>query len=497
MKNLFNISVKARITIGFLVVVLSTAGMVLLAYFGIQNVRNAQNQVTEISSIRDQISDFNETELKIRSLFLEIFVETDKEQAKEKLSKIDRLGSEANELKKGISTALSGLKEEYKLFQKIQSNVNTYRSNRFLQIGLIEKGEFEKAHKMSVGVQKKVFKGITSDLDHLKMMLDERIAVELQTSNATLKNKTQQLIGIGALILVMAIIIILGINRLFTNISKNLRNSVNVLGTSSAEIKSTISEITVGTNETATSISETTTTVEEIRQTSMMAKDKAGKLMENSQQASQQAEQGLESSQQMMDAMDKIQDQMTFISETIMKLSEQNHSIGEITSTVADIADQSNLLAVNAAIEAAKAGEHGRGFTVVAQEIRSLAEQSKKSTAQVKEILNEIQRSTKQAVEAIQQGSEIVNEGGKLVQDDRKVVETLTETIEQAYQAAIQISSSSQQQLAGMDQIVPAMENIKQASEQNVTGMRQTQDAANKLNELGQSLQEILDRYKF
>jgi len=198
----------------------------------------------------------------------------------------------------------------------------------------------------------------------------------------------------------------------------------------------------------------------------------------------------------MIDAIKKIDNQMKVIRNTITILSEQNRSIGEITSTVSDIADQSNLLAVNAAIEAAKAGEHGRGFTVVAQEIRSLAEQSKKSTAQVKEILNEIQKSVNLAVEVISQGAKTVEEGSVFVMEDRQVVEALTENVEEAVQASIQISSSSQQQMAGMDQIVPAMENIKQASEQNVAGIRQAQSATRDLNELSQNLQKIIERYR-
>jgi hypothetical protein len=180
--------------------------------------------------------------------------------------------------------------------------------------------------------------------------------------------------------------------------------------------------------------------------------------------------------------MKKIDNQMNIISETIMKLSEQNRTIGEITSSVADIADQSNLLAVNAAIEAAKAGEHGRGFAVVAQEIRSLAEQSKKATAQVKEIINEIQKSVSLAVDVTGKGSRTVEDGIRLVKQSGEVIEILAENVDEAAQSFIQISSSSQQQMAGMEQIVPAMENIKQASEQNVSGIKQTQIAAHNLN---------------
>ena len=279
-------------------------------------------------------------------------------------------------------------------------------------------------------------------------------------------------------------------------ITLEIRNGVTVLGTSAAEILSTVTEISTGAAETATSVSETTTTVEEVRQTALVSNQKAQSLMSSSQKAADSVEKGRESINDVIIAMKKIDNQMVVISETILKLADQNRTIGEITSSVSDIADQSNLLAVNAAIEAAKAGEHGRGFTVVAQEIRSLADQSKKATAQVKEIINEINRSVNQAVGVTEQGTRTVEEGRKLVAQSGDVIELLAENVEETAQSSIQISSSNQQQMAGMDQIVPAMENIKLASAQNVTGIKQAQAAAHDLNTLGHNLKEIIEKFK-
>ncbi|MDD2798451.1 MAG: methyl-accepting chemotaxis protein [Bacteroidales bacterium] len=279
-------------------------------------------------------------------------------------------------------------------------------------------------------------------------------------------------------------------------ITTDIRNGINILGTSSAEILSTVTEISTGASETAAAVSETTTTVEEVRQTAMVSNQKANTLMLSSQKAADSVEKGRESVNEVIESMKKIDHQMDLISETVLKLSEQNRTIGEITSSVADIADQSNLLAVNAAIEAAKAGEHGRGFTIVAQEIRSLADQSKKATTQVKDILNEINKSVNQAVGVTEQGARTVEEGRKLVEMSSEVIEILAENVEEAAQSAIQISSSNQQQMAGMEQIVPAMENIKLASEQNVIGIKQAQSAAHDINSLGQNLKQIIEKFK-
>lgn len=190
--------------------------------------------------------------------------------------------------------------------------------------------------------------------------------------------------------------------------------------------------------------------------------------------------------------MENIDKQMKLISATVAKLSEQNRVIADITSTVSDIADQSNLLAVNAAIEAAKAGEQGRGFAILAQEIRNLADQSKRATIQVKEIINEVNKSANLAVGVTEQGAHTVDAGMALVHQSGDVIDILAENVEEAAEAAIQISSSTRQQMAGMDQIVPAMENIKKASEQNSDGIKLTQEAVQNIHHLGKNLQSVI-----
>ncbi|MBT6763561.1 MAG: hypothetical protein HOA90_03385 [Prolixibacteraceae bacterium] len=170
--------------------------------------------------------------------------------------------------------------------------------------------------------------------------------------------------------------------------------------------------------------------------------------------------------------------------------------IGEISNTVSDIAEQSNLLAVNASIEAAKAGDQGKGFGVVAQEIKNLAERSKESTRQIQNIVGDIQKSINSTVMATELGEKAVNEGLELTAIADEVIKTLAFSVNEAAQASIQIASSSQQQLIGMDQINAAMENIKEASIQTATSTKQSEGAVTDLHKLGEKLQEILKRYK-
>ena len=161
-----------------------------------------------------------------------------------------------------------------------------------------------------------------------------------------------------------------------------------------------------------------------------------------------------------------------------------------------DLAEQSNLLAVNAAIEAARAGEEGKSFAVVAEEIKSLAEQSKQGTAQVRTILSDIQKATSAAVMAAEQGGKAVEAGAAQSSQTRETIVALAASVAQAAQAAAQIAASSQQQMVGVDQVALAMENIKQSSAENAASTQQVETAARNLSEVGQRLQELVARYK-
>jgi methyl-accepting chemotaxis protein len=187
---------------------------------------------------------------------------------------------------------------------------------------------------------------------------------------------------------------------------------------------------------------------------------------------------------------------MQAVAESIMRLGEQSHAIGEIVASVGDLAEQSNLLGVNASIEAVKAGETGKGFSVVAQEVKALAEQSKQATAQVRGILGEIQKAMTKAVMLAEQGSKTVEVGYQRAQASGEAIRSLSSNIEESSEMALQIAVTSQQQMVGMDQVASAMESIRQASQDNVGGTRQVDLAARNLHQLGLKLKGLAARFQ-
>ena len=275
-----------------------------------------------------------------------------------------------------------------------------------------------------------------------------------------------------------------------------ISTGVNTLSSATTEIMATVSQLSAGAAESATSISEASSTMGEIKQTAEVSNKKATQVSEAAQQISSISVDGTKTIEETREGMSKIKQQMESIADIVVRLSEQSQSIGSIAGSVNDLAEQSNLLAVNASIEAAKAGEHGKGFAVVAQEIKNLAERSKDSTSQIRTILVDIQKAISSAVMATEQGGKVADEGFQLSLSASEVINTLAASIEQAAQSNIQIAASSKQQLIGMDQITTAMESIRESSMQTAASTKQTEGSVSSIHELGEKLKQILNEYK-
>ena len=275
-----------------------------------------------------------------------------------------------------------------------------------------------------------------------------------------------------------------------------IQQGVSILGACASELLASATAQVAGATQTASAVSQTTASVEQVRQTARVASDKARLVADSAQSAARVAQAGRRAAQETADGMGRIRGQMGQIADSMARLGEQGQAIGAIIATVDDLAQQSNLLAVNAAIEAAKAGERGRGFAVVAQEVRNLAEQSRQATGRVRAILGDIQQATGGAVMATEAGGKAVEAGVAQSASAGESIQALSEGVSAAAAAASQIAASSQQQLAGMDQMAQAMESVRQVSGQNADGARQIEAAARDLAQLGQRLQTLTDQHQ-
>lgn len=266
---------------------------------------------------------------------------------------------------------------------------------------------------------------------------------------------------------------------------------IKVLAEASGRVSTVANQLSSSTTQALSTVSETTATAEEVRQVAEQTSSKAKDVSDDAKSVVQVSRQGQEATDATVQGMVRIREQMDSIAECMVQLGDQSKLIGEIIATVDDLAQQSNLLAVNASIEAAKAGEQGKGFAVVAQEVKNLSQQSKTATAHVRNILNDIMKATTDATLATEQGGKAVEAGHLQATNAGQVIRRLTDSIEKASEATDIIEVASQQQLLGMKQMVEAMEGIKQASEQNTIIAEQLEESAKELNDLGQEFRQL------
>jgi methyl-accepting chemotaxis protein len=484
-------TISKRIIWGYAAVLVMMAIAVAVGFYGIRTTQSVYNRFTTVEE--RLVDEANELRFEVRDQtahlrgFL-LFPD-------EKKYFLDKLQEDYNQFDAAIEKMrnLVITEEGRRMVDDLAELQLKYKQEQNTVIALIQQGKYPEAAELNRKNIRPKSENMISEVERFRER-ELKIADEGYTN---IKATASRLSGMMVAVLILAIVCGLGIAFWLTRqISRQLRDAIAQLTSSTAEIMATSSQLASSAAETATAVGETTTTVEEVKQTVQVSSEKAKYVSENAQKTTQVAQHGKKAVEDLVAGTNAIRERMESIAESIVRLSEQGQAIGEIIATVNDVADQSNLLAVNAAIEAAKAGEQGKGFAVVAQEIKSLAEQSKKATVSVRTILTDIQRGTGNAVMATEQGSKAVEAGIKQSASAREAIGALTDSIIEAAQAATQISVSGKQQMAGMDQVAQAMESINQATTQNLAGIKQAELAALNLNELAQKFKTMIERKK-
>jgi len=304
-----------------------------------------------------------------------------------------------------------------------------------------------------------------------------------------------------ALVIAMAVVLALALAAgillpMLTSrsIGRQLRSAVSSLSSSSAEIMAVASQVAASASETAASTNETSVTVEEVKQTTAVSLEKASSAAHGAEGAVGVIGSAKSLAEETVAGIERMQGEMDVVFDAINRLRDRALAAGEVVAVVNDLAEQSNLLSVNASIEAAKAGEYGRGFSVVAQEVKSLAEQSKQAVAQVRAMLGEIQKASDTAVEAATNSREAVEHGRQKSVEAGEVMQRVADGAGDDAESSRQVVASSQQQMAGMEQISQAISSINDATAQAVSGTRQVENEIKQLQDLAESLKSLVER---
>jgi methyl-accepting chemotaxis protein len=236
--------------------------------------------------------------------------------------------------------------------------------------------------------------------------------------------------------------------------------------------------------------------VEQMTKTIMENSKNASVAAETAKLARVSAEQGGKVVDDTVEGMKRIAGVVNKSAETVKELGKSSDQIGEIIGVIDDIADQTNLLALNAAIEAARAGEQGRGFAVVADEVRKLAERTTKATKEIAGMIKKIQSDTSGAVQSMEEGTNEVERGIELADKAGSSLKEIVGVSQKVTDMVTQIAAASEEQSSASEQISKNVEAISKVTGETAQGTQQIARAAEDLNRLTENLQKLIGDFK-
>ncbi len=297
------------------------------------------------------------------------------------------------------------------------------------------------------------------------------------------------------------------IGKLFNGFNKAVENIGNMLlkvsevvtatASASAEISSSTEEMAAGAQEQSAQTSEVASAVEEMTRTILETTKNTSIAADASKFAGDNAKEGGKAVSETIEGMNRIAKVVQKSAETVLTLGQNSDKIGEIVQVINDIADQTNLLALNAAIEAARAGEQGRGFAVVADEVRKLAERTTNATKEIAVMIKTIQKDTSEAVASIKEGTAEVEKGKEKAYRAGEVLNKILESSKKVSDIVIQVAAASEEQASAAEEIGKNIEGINNVTNESATGIQQIARSAEDLNRLTNDLQNLVSQFRF
>jgi methyl-accepting chemotaxis protein len=289
------------------------------------------------------------------------------------------------------------------------------------------------------------------------------------------------------------------INSLVDKIRKiiiQISQTSEQVSSSAVELQSNAEQMATGAEEVAAQAETVATAGEEMSATSGDIAQNCQMASEGSQLASAAAVSGARVVDETIAVMGSIAERVKSSAKAVESLGSRSDQIGAIVGTIEDIADQTNLLALNAAIEAARAGEQGRGFAVVADEVRALAERTTRATREIGEMIKAIQQETKGAVIAMEEGVNEVAKGSEKAADSGRALEQILQQINDVNGQIHQVATAAEEQTATTSEISNNMQQITEVVGQTARGAQDSAAAANQLSTLADDLRRIVSQFK-
>jgi twitching motility protein PilJ len=282
----------------------------------------------------------------------------------------------------------------------------------------------------------------------------------------------------------------------FTKVLERVRKAAIDVSTSANQILEAADDMTAGATQQDQEITNTSSAVEELTVSMKQVSNNAEASAEAARRALDAAEQGNRAVSDTLEGMQRIRASVQATAKKIKSLGDRSLEISEIINVINDITEQTNLLALNAAIEAARAGEAGRGFAVVADEVRKLAEHSRSATKDIAALIKAIQAETNEAVVVMEEGTREVEVGAGLADQAGKALEAISSVVRQSAELVQEISLASKQQVRGTEGVANAMQIISGITRQTTQGAKQTAGTVGNMVKLSEQLNEALAQFR-
>ncbi len=290
------------------------------------------------------------------------------------------------------------------------------------------------------------------------------------------------------------------INQMVDNIKQTIQQvseAVDSTMSVSTQIAASVEEMSAGAEELNNQTNSIATSIDEMTKTIVETTHNTSSAAQSAKDAGIMADEGGKVVNKAVSGMETISTVVSQAAEKIIELGNNSDKIGEIIAVINEIAEQTNLLALNAAIEAARAGEHGRGFAVVADEVRKLSERTSSATKEIADMVQEIQSYTKQAVSSINEGTEEVKEGKILAEKAGEAILNIVEKTNKVVDEISQVATASEEQSSTSEQVSQNIVMINNVSSETLIGIQQVAGATYELNQMTENLQDILKQFKF
>lgn len=330
---------------------------------------------------------------------------------------------------------------------------------------------------------------ITTQLTTLIHLQLDVAAVERQAAAALY----QQTRTVFIIMLVLALILASPAGYVFSKIiTKTLKETTDSVAQALMEIAAAAEEHERIAAQQASAVQETTATLDQLNSFASASAQQAEAVSQRSQESLQLSESGAQSAQQTLGSMADLQHNVDGIAQHIQQLSDQVRQIGSISSLVSDLANQTNMLSLNAAVEAVRAGDHGKGFAVVSGEIRKLADQSKQSSENISHLVTDIQAAMQAAVAAANTGSHNAEDSVTLVKANADTFGQVARSNEQVALSGQQITVSADQQAKAIREVLQAMHDLTTAATETTNSIAQTRQGTHQLRQTMDRLKAMI-----